>query len=144
MDEDSTKPRNLGGRPPHVPTDATRNLVVAMIGVGAQPHEVAHEISLARSKMYVHYAEEIKTGKRRLINRIALGVVQRALAGDNACSFFFLKTQAAWVERQVHDVTIRGTIAAANDATLLAIALGGSNDAAAQEEVPNGPDDVVH
>lgn len=74
------------------------------MSVGATPEETAGHLHLSRATLYRHYATEIKTGTRIVHQRIALGVTQRALRGDNAASFFILKTQAGWreVNRQEH------------------------------------------
>jgi len=39
-----------------------------------------------------------KTGRAKAIRDVAKGVLQRAREGDNACAFFYLKTQAGWRE----------------------------------------------
>jgi hypothetical protein len=50
-------------------------------------------------------AARYKKGKARAINSVARGVLQRAIDGDNQCSFFYLKTQAGWRETQHIDQT---------------------------------------
>lgn len=46
-----------------------------------------------------------KRGRAKLIGKIAQGVGQRALNGDNQCSFFYLKTQAGWKETVAQEHT---------------------------------------
>lgn len=43
-----------------------------------------------------------KKGKQRTVASIANNLVQKAREGDNACMFFFLKTQAGW--RETHEL----------------------------------------
>lgn len=145
MRDMETEPRNPMGRPPHVPTETTRILVAALASVGAQPGAIAHEIGISRSVLYLRYKDELAEGKVRVTNRIALGIVQRALKGDNACAFFYMKTRAGWSERQTHDITIRnGLASSASDDALAAIALGSRGDADTPEDVQDGLQDLVH
>ena len=47
--------------------------------------------------------ERYKKGRAKVIAKIAQGLINDALDGDNACRFFYLKTQAGWKETQVVD-----------------------------------------
>lgn len=51
-----------------------------------------------------------KKGRQRVIAEIAQNVVNKAREGDNACMFFFLKTQAGWRETQAieHSGEVKG------------------------------------
>lgn len=98
-------PKRPRGRPPHVPTDITRSLVSAILSVGGTVDDCAREIGIDPTVLRRYYRAEIDHGKRRVHMRIGLGVTQRALAGDNACSFFILKTQAGWRETSRQELT---------------------------------------
>jgi len=41
-----------------------------------------------------------KKGKAKAIGSVSKGLLQKAIAGDNAAAIFYLKTQAGWKETQ--------------------------------------------
>lgn len=47
-------------------------------------------------------------GKARAIERVANGLLQKALSGDNTAAIFYLKSQAGWTEKQQIDHTAGG------------------------------------
>jgi len=77
--------RGLGrGRPPHVPTPATRALVAEMGKAGATGKAIAHAIGVGRSTLYRDYAAEL--GLRPNARRRAAGRATRrrgALSKEN-------------------------------------------------------------
>ena len=44
-----------------------------------------------------------KRGKAKAVGAVAQNLVKKAREGDNACMFFYLKTQAGWRETNVHE-----------------------------------------
>ena len=48
------------GRPPHVPTDDTRNLVESLSGFGIPQDEIARLVGIAPKTLRLRYAEQIK------------------------------------------------------------------------------------
>lgn len=44
-----------------------------------------------------------KKGRVQVLVGIAQGVINRAKKGDNACAFFYLKTQGGWKETSAHE-----------------------------------------
>lgn len=121
----------------HVPTPENRVLVQALTSVGATAEETAFHMGVHRATLFRHYAEELQNGTRFVHQRIALGVTQRALKGDNAASFFILKTRAGW--RETHDLNhrIHEPASTLDDARLEAIARTGGRAAAASKEMPD-------
>ena len=65
----------------------------------------------ARMKENEEISERYKKGRARVIAKIAQGLIQDAMDGDNACRFFYLKTQAGWKEtQQVDHVSSEGNM----------------------------------
>jgi len=73
--------------------------------------KIADYLGIGRRTLYNIFEREpeiearYKKGKAKSIAGVAKGVVQRAIDGDNQCSFFYLKTQAGWKETSVIDNT---------------------------------------
>lgn len=66
--------------------------------------------------------ERYKKGRARAIASVAKGLLSDAIDGDNACRFFYLKTQAGWrenapivLEEKDNSVTVTIKRAARND-----------------------------
>ncbi len=67
--------RSRAGRPSHVPTDDTRNLVESLSGFGIPQDEIARLVGIAPKTLRFHYADQIELGS----------IVQRVHAEE--CSF---------------------------------------------------------
>jgi len=73
--------------------------------------QVADYIGISRRALYNVFerspdiAARYKKGRAKAIASISQGVVKRAMDGDNACAFFYLKTQAGWKETQVVELS---------------------------------------
>ena len=57
-----TKPVDKGGRPPHVPSELTRNVVRKCIGFGIPQDEICLALNMAKGTLRKHYKREIKAG----------------------------------------------------------------------------------
>lgn len=66
---------------------------------------IAENTLLARIDDQDGVYEAYKRGRARTIADIASNLVQKAREGDNACMFFYLKTQAGWRETNVQEIT---------------------------------------
>ncbi len=51
-----------------------------------------------------HFREELDIAKAKAIANLGASCYKRAMAGDNASTFFYLKTQGGWKETQVVDL----------------------------------------
>lgn len=73
--------------------------------------KVADFLGIGRRTLYNIFERDpeiearYKKGKAKAIASVAQGVVKRAIAGDNQCSFFYLKTQAGWKETVAQEHT---------------------------------------
>lgn len=80
--------------------------------------QIADYFSLSRTTFYEmmkrdeEISERYKRGKALAIAKVGQGVLQKAIAGDAASSFFYLKTQAGWREtNNLNHVSEDGTMA---------------------------------
>jgi len=90
--------KNLGGRPPHKPTDATRQTVRLHAMVGTQHETIARIIGICVNTLKVHYEQEL-TQSRDIANANVGGALyKKAMSGDTASMIFWLKTRARWKE----------------------------------------------
>jgi hypothetical protein len=89
------------GQPPHRPTKDSRTRVLLWVSAGATQDFIAREMGMALNTLRAHYKRELQEGRDEIINRVGRGVIARAMNGDNACSFFYLRTQGGdrWRER---------------------------------------------
>lgn len=99
-DGTSAEKKNKGGRPPHEPDGATRQLIEQLSAFGT-PHEaIAKIVGISEPTMRKHYADELELGGHKASAKIANGLFKKALEGDVACMIFWLKTRAGWRETQ--------------------------------------------
>ena len=100
----------MAGKRIDFPTDEHLAQIEAL-GAFLSIEQIAEYFGIGKTTLYrrVQENEQImeryKKGRARAIASIAKGLVQDAIAGDNACRFFYLKTQAGWKETQVVDNT---------------------------------------
>lgn len=96
-----TKAKNVGGRPPHEPTDETRRQVQMMTAFGNTQEEIAQIIGVTQPTLRVHYRTEIDTGLSRANNAVKLNLFKQATKDDprafNAIKFW-LNCRAGWSE----------------------------------------------
>lgn len=95
----------------HIPTDDLREQVYNYAKDG-MPHQlICYRLKQFKSvnTLKKHYAKELEFGKLEAEYKLGKLVYKRAVDGDNASSFFWLKTQAyeRWTETQ-HIVTQDG------------------------------------
>ena len=100
--------KNKGGRPPRK-LDDDQIAQVEALGAFLPIEQIADYFGIAKVTFYAimerqpEVSERYKKGKARAVSSVARGVLQRAIDGDNQCSFFYLKTQAGWRETQQVD-----------------------------------------
>ena len=100
----------MGGKRIDFPTDEHLAQIEAL-GAFLSIEQIAEYFGIGKTTFYRRCAENdqimerYKKGRARVIAKIAQGLVQDALEGDNACRFFYLKTQAGWKEGGIKEVT---------------------------------------
>ena len=80
------------GRPRFEATTEQRNMVTALKGCGIDHPTIADLVRVPLRTLEKYFKAEIAQGKERVKARIGLGLVQRALAGDNTAAIFYMKT----------------------------------------------------
>lgn len=94
------KPADKGGRPPHAPTELTKNVVRMCIGFGIPQEEICLALNIKnRGTLRKHYKREIKAGKAQtkvqmVSNLLALSNLKNA-TGLKA-TIFALTCQFGW------------------------------------------------
>lgn len=100
-----TKKTARDGRPPFVPTDAQRELVKQLAGLGTRFDDVCLFIKngdgkpIGRVTLSKYFADELATGKAEANAKVANSLFKMATQdGIVAAAIFWLKTQAGWRE----------------------------------------------
>jgi hypothetical protein len=93
--------KDKGGRPPHVPTEATRKQVKALAAYGVPQDEIGKVIGVSKPTLEKHYRDELDRAQSEANARVAESLFRKA-TGDGAQSvtaaIFWLKTRAQWKE----------------------------------------------
>jgi len=92
--------KNKGGRPAHVPTPETREIVSRYARLGVRQDLIAAEIEISDETLRKYYRKELTKPRAELGAQVAECLVQRALAGSETSIIFYLKTQQNWKETQ--------------------------------------------
>ena len=97
--------RKGAGRTAFQPTEQHRLTVEELAACGTTQEQIARCMGITVPTLTKNFTDELTSGLERATSRVALGVLQRAIKGDNACSFFFLKCRGGWSERQRVEIT---------------------------------------
>jgi hypothetical protein len=93
--------KDKGGRPPHVPTEATRKQVKALAAYGVPQDEIGKVIGVSKPTLEKHYRDELDRAQSEANARVAESLFRKA-TGEGAQSvtaaIFWLKTRAQWKE----------------------------------------------
>jgi hypothetical protein len=119
--------REGAGRKPFNPTEAERNQVEGLSGVGLPYEHIAALIrdGIDKKTLMEHFGPELQRGKAKANAKIGQTLFQKAVGGDTTAMIFWAKTQMRWAETQkVEHTSPDGTMspAAVNEAVLAAIA----------------------
>jgi hypothetical protein len=92
------------------PTPAQKNLVQILAAAGIVHEVIRSEIVNPTTGQPVGahvfrraFKTELKFGNQKATARLAGKLYTKALQGDNACMFFWLKTRAGWRETTSHE-----------------------------------------
>ncbi len=89
----------------HTPNDLTRGIVTGALCGGLTQDQAAALAGISADTMRKYYPDEVLNAKNDAIKIISGKLVEKAKAGDNACMFFYLKTQGGWREVNRTEVT---------------------------------------
>lgn len=79
--------------------------VERLAALGMTQEDAGYILGCVRETIQRHYAEAWKRGKAKAKAAVATKLYEKAMSGDSASIFFFLKTQAGWRETQHVDNT---------------------------------------
>lgn len=89
------------GRPPHVPTDESRNLVESLSGFGIPQDEISKLIGIDPKTLRLHYADEIELGGIKATAKVAQNLFNMATKPNREglqAAIFWLRVRAGWSE----------------------------------------------
>lgn len=87
-------------KPPHEPTDRTRELVQLHTMVGTRQEAIASIIGIDPKTLRKHYRDELDQSKAKANATIGGALFNKAKSGDTTAMIFWMKTQAGWRETQ--------------------------------------------
>ena len=93
--------RSRAGRPTHVPTDETRNLVESLSGFGIPQDEIARLVGIDPKTLRFRYAEQIELGNIKATAKVAQNLFTMACKPTReglSAAIFWLKVRAGWSE----------------------------------------------
>ena len=95
--------KGKGSRPYHKPTDTTRTMVLAAVGMGLDQKSISALLDINPKMMRKFYRAELDTGVARANFNVAKSLYGRASGGkDTIASIFWLKARAGWVDTVKH------------------------------------------
>ena len=86
-------------KPPHAPTDATRQTVQLHTMVGTTQSDIARVLDIDEKTLRKYYRDELDLAKAKANATIGGALFNKAKTGDTAAMIFWMKTQAGWRER---------------------------------------------
>lgn len=89
------------GRPAHVPTDESRNLVESLSGFGIPQDEIARLVGIDPKTLRFHYADQIELGGIKATAKVAQNLFTMACKPTReglSAAIFWLKVRAGWSE----------------------------------------------
>ena len=92
------KEKQKTGRPPHVPTEATRQTVALHATVGTRQEVIAEILGISQDSLQRHYRTELDTSREKANASVGGALYKKAMSGDTASMIFWLKTRARWRE----------------------------------------------
>ena len=105
MKQNTKKPSKKIGRPKFVVTKDMCERAEAYASQGLTSEQIALALGIGQSTLYdkqnefKEFAEAIKRGKGRGIQRVTNKLYEKALEGDNTAMIFYLKNRAGWQDK---------------------------------------------
>ena len=85
-------------KPPHEPTEATRQTVQLHTMVGTNQTDIARVLDIDEKTLRKYYRDELDLAKSKANATIGGALFNKAKNGDTAAMIFWMKTQAGWRE----------------------------------------------
>ena len=90
--------KKLITKPPHAPTEATRQTVQLHTMVGTIQEDVARVLGIDAKTLRKYYRDELDLSKAKANATIGGALFNKAKTGDTAAMIFWMKTQAGFRE----------------------------------------------
>jgi len=87
-------------KPPHEPTEATRQTVQLHTMVGTIQPDIARVLDIDEKTLRKYYRDELDLAKAKANATIGGALFNKAKTGDTSAMIFWMKTQAGWRERE--------------------------------------------
>jgi hypothetical protein len=113
--------KDLGGRPPHVPTDQTRWQVEMMAGYGVPQMQIARAIGVSDETLRKYYRREFDLGVIKANAAVAETLFRQAISGDTGALIWWTKCRMGWrapKQEMEHSGTVSVSVATALDAAV--------------------------
>lgn len=88
-------------------TDAQRELVEQMTGMGCSLDQVGGVLKVSHDTIQRHFKHELATAVARANTKVAGALFQNAMGGNVTAQIFWLKTRARW--REVNEIEVTAT-----------------------------------
>jgi hypothetical protein len=88
--------KNLGGRPPHKPTDLQRATVRAMSACGIPHIRIARVVDIHEQTLRTHYRDELDLGMIEANAAVAEALFKLAVGGDTTALIWWTKARMGW------------------------------------------------
>ena len=98
-----TPKKDLGGRPPHEPTEANRQKVITCAAVGIPQMDVARLLGMSINTLRKHYLDELETGSIEANVAIGGTLFNKAKSGDTTAMIWWTKARMGWTDKQGDD-----------------------------------------
>lgn len=93
---------HAGGKPPHVPTDATRAQVAALFSCGIRQDDIATYLEIDKKTLLKYYRRELDIAKTKRNMRMARRLFNAGIKEGNVTAMiFWMKAQAGWSDNPV-------------------------------------------
>jgi hypothetical protein len=89
------------GRPPHVPTKETQDMVESLSGFGIPQEEIGRLIGIDPKTLRLHYAEQVELGGIKATAKVAQNLFNMACKPTREglqAAIFWLRVRAGWSE----------------------------------------------
>ena len=93
------------GRPPHLPSDTTRNRVFILSTVGTRHEDIATVLNISHDTLVKYYKEELDKGRIEANASVAETLFKQAKEGNTTAMIFWLKSRAKWKETSQHEIS---------------------------------------
>lgn len=89
------------GRPPHVPTRETQDMVESLSGFGIPQEDIGRLVGIDPKTLRLHYAEQIELGGIKATAKVAQNLFSMACKPNREglqAAIFWLRVRAHWSE----------------------------------------------